>query len=161
MVCIVEVCFAFENEFGEFPKDMFVAIEESTGFVFSHTKMLLNIDVEIFEHLTTSVVHTLVDFYLHIGLKTVECRIDFFFGAALLVDFPNASFKIYSIGFAEDFIGSAEDVVEKIKLFVENVEYTHIGIVSQINKVYHYHIMFLPISVTTTYALLNTLWIPR
>ena len=123
--------------------------------------MFLHVNIKVFQNLMASIFHAFVYLNLHISLKTIECFIDFFFSSTLLIDFPNASFKVDSVCLTKNFIRSAEYIIKKIEFLVKDIEYTHICVIPDIYEVDNNNIMFLTITVATTNALFNSLRIPR
>lgn len=78
-----------------------------------------------------------------------------------MVDLDDAFFKIDSgLNGAKDFVGSAEDPGEKLELGGEELEDALVGGVLGIEKVDDDDVVLLPITMTATDALLDTLGIP-
>ena len=116
MLLVIEDSLLAQHIFGEFPKNVFITIKECTCVVFRHAKMLLHIDIEIFQYLRVHFCHAFVYLLLHFALQLFKSLIDFLFATTLLVNLPDAWFYIKRICLPQHFVAGPKHIIEEFEL---------------------------------------------
>ena len=161
MLRIIENSFRGEHKLGQFPEDMLITVQEGTCCILGSPQMFLHVNIKMLNHLLTHFIHAGINLFLHIILQFLKCGINLFLGTTLLVNLQDAAFKVYTVCLAKHFITGSEDIIKEFKLFTKQIKNANIRIVASIDEVYHHHIIFLSITMTSTYALFDSLRIPR
>ena len=129
---------------------------------FTHSEFIDHIAIKILNKLSTRFVKHLLYLLAHFFLQLVKSSIYFFRSAASLVDVEYTVFEVDTIHCAtKHFITATKYTFEQVVLLVKQLIYTLVGTIGFIDEVDHNYIILLPITMTATYTLFHSLWIPR
>ena len=74
------------------------------------------VNIEILNHFSSDILHTVIYLLLHISLKLLEGLLNFLISTALLVYFPNATFNIDIVCTSKHLVACSKNIIEELKL---------------------------------------------
>src|SRR5712692_10173512 len=143
-------------------EQLFVTIQLGAAVLQVDPQLLVNLLVEVFQQLLARACHGIVDLCVQLKLQLVKRGLDFFGGAAALVDTSDPLLEIHA-GFdgPQHFITRAEDPFKEQELFREELKDALVGLVCLVEEIDHHPVALLPVAVTAANALFDALGVPR
>ena len=122
----------------------------------------MHIFIKVFQNLLADFLQFFGNCGFQFRLKLIKCRLDLFFGTALIVYLQN--FHLQSggvINLAQHIIRCSKDSIKQLELVGKQFVYPFVCRITLVQKVDHNHIVLLPVTVATTNTLFDALGIPR
>ena len=122
----------------------------------------MDIFIKVFQNLLADFLQFFGNCGFQFRLKLIKCRLDLFFGTALIVYLQN--FHLQSggvVNLAQHIIRCTENTIKQLELVSKQFVYPFVCCITLVQKVDHNHIIRLPVTVAAANALFNALGIPR
>ena len=136
-------------------------VEHLAGLGVVRLESVLNVGVEVVEHLGLGACHLLGDFALELFLQVIEGVLYVLGGLAAVQDVGNRLLKVEPIfDLAEHFVAGAEDTLEQVELVLKEFEDALLGEVALVGEVHDNDVVLLAETVSTADALFHALRVP-